>query len=99
MATYRIELTDDARTDLDCYTAFERKIVVSAIREQLTHQPSATTKNRRALRDNPIARWELRAGRFRVFYEVDEETEMVVLVAIGHKDHEELLIRGKKVQL
>ena len=32
-------------------------------------------------------------------FEVDEENEAVVLVAIGHKEHEELLIRGKKVQL
>lgn len=99
MATYRIEMTEDARTDLTCYTAFERKIIVSEIRDQLTHQPTVITRNRKALRDNPIARWELRIDKFRVFYEADEESQTVVIVAVGHKDHEELLIRGKKVQL
>ena len=99
MATYRIEMTEDAKIDLSGYTVFERKLIVSESRDQLSHQPSVITRNRKALRDNPIARWELRVDRFRIFYEVDEENETVIIVAIGHKDHEEALIRGKKVQL
>jgi mRNA-degrading endonuclease RelE of RelBE toxin-antitoxin system len=99
MATYRIEMTEDAKADLSCYTAFERKLILSEIRGQLTHQPSVITRNRKALRENPIARWELRVDEFRVSYELDEESETVVIVAIGHKEHESLLIRGKKVQL
>jgi hypothetical protein len=30
---------------------------------------------------------------------VDEENRSVTVVAVGHKDHEELLIRGKRVQI
>ena len=54
------------------YTAFERKLIVLEIREQLAHQPNAETKNRKPLRENPIASWELRVGKHRIFYEVDE---------------------------
>ncbi len=99
MAAYQIDMTEDAKADLSCYSASERKVIVSEIRDQLTHQPSTTTRNRKALRDNPIARWELRVGAFRVFYELDEESQTVSIVAIGHKEHEKLLIRGKEIQL
>ena len=68
MATYRIEVTEEAKTDHSHYAAFERKLIVSGIREQLTDQPLIETKNRKLLRDNPIASWELRIGKYRVFY-------------------------------
>jgi mRNA-degrading endonuclease RelE of RelBE toxin-antitoxin system len=99
MAAYQIEFTEDARTDLSYYTAFERKAIVSEIRDQLTYQPLIETRNRKPLRDNPIAPWELRVDKYRVFYEVDEHGRSVNIVAVGHKDHEALLIRGKKVAL
>ena len=99
MASYRIEFTEDAKVDLSHYTAFERKLIVSEIRDQLTHQPLNETKNRKSLRDNPIASWELRIGKFRVFYEVNEPAELVGIVSVGHKVHNVLLIRGNEVRL
>ena len=99
MADYRIEITEEAKVDLSHYTAFERKLIVSPIREQLSEQPKVETKNRKPLRDNPIATWELRIGKYRVFYEVDEARLTVVIVSVGHKDHNVLVIRGKEVQL
>ena len=99
MAAYRIEVTEEAKSDLNHYTAFERKLIVSQIREQLSEQPNVETKNRKQLRDNPISSWELRVGRFRVFYEVDVVGKIVVIVSVGHKDHNILVIRGKEVRL
>ncbi len=59
-------------------TARERTRVLDAIEEQLSHQPLVETKHRKALRSNPIAPWELRAGYFRVFYDVAaDETDTV----------------------
>jgi mRNA-degrading endonuclease RelE of RelBE toxin-antitoxin system len=77
MASYRIDVTEEAKIDFSHYTAFERKLVVSEVREQLTHEPLVETKNRKSLRDNPIASWELRIGKYRVFYEVNEPAQMV----------------------
>jgi len=99
MSAYRIEVTEEAKIDLSHYTAFERKLIVSQIREQLSEQPKVETKNRKSLRDNPISSWELRVGKFRVFYMVDEPGQVVVIVSVGHKDHNVLVIRGKEVQL
>jgi len=99
MTGYRIEVTEEAKIDLSHYNAFERKLIVSQIREQLLEQPKVETKNRKPLRDNPISSWELRVGKFRVFYEVDEAGQIVVIVSVGHKDHNVLVIRGKEVQL
>ncbi|HEY4594277.1 MAG TPA: addiction module toxin RelE, partial [Thermoanaerobaculia bacterium] len=65
MAEFRIEVTADARDDLLYYSASERKLIVTGIRAQLLHEPLVATKNRKPLRANPIASWELRLGRFR----------------------------------
>lgn len=99
MASYQIEVTEEAKGDLFYYTVFERKIIVSRIREQLTHQPHVETKNCKPLRDKPLASWELRVGKYRVFYEVNETANTVSVVSVGHKEHNLLLIRGKEVQL
>lgn len=99
MASYRIEVTEEAKIDLSHYTAFERKLIVSEIREQLTDRPLVETKNRKSLRDNPIASWELRIGKYRVFYEVNDPAKMVSVVSVGHKEHNILLIRDKEVQI
>jgi mRNA-degrading endonuclease RelE of RelBE toxin-antitoxin system len=72
---------------------------VSQIREQLTDQPLVETKNRKSLRDNPIASWELRIGKYRVFYEVNDPAKRVSVVSIGHKEHNILLIRDEEVQI
>jgi hypothetical protein len=48
--------------------------------------------------DNPAAPWELRIGDFRVFYEIENDTT-VKIVSIGHKEHNDLFIRGKRVEL
>ncbi len=99
MAAFIIEVTEEARDDLGFYTAAERKTIASDIRNQLSHQPMIETRNRKHLRDNPIARWELRSGKFRIFYEVDESAQSVVIISVGHKEHNKLYIRGKEVEI
>ena len=66
---------------------------------QLVNQPDVETNNRRRLRDNPIARWELKVGKFRVFYEIDADAQVVTVISVGHKEHNVLYIRGKVVHL
>ena len=97
MAEYRIEFTEDAKHDLNFYTAYDRKIIASEIRTQLSHQPTVETISRKLLRDNPLAPWELRIGKFRIFYQVAES--IVSIIAIGHKEHNMLFIKGKEVKL
>jgi len=96
---YQIEVTEEARTDLNYYSVFERKIITSEIRVQLTNEPLVETKNRKLLRDNPISSRELRAGKYRVFYDVNRIALKVTIVPVGHKEDNVLLIRGKEVQI
>lgn len=44
------------------------------------------TQNRKPLRPNPLASWELRIGDLRVYYDVEEDPEQkVIIAAIGIK--------------
>lgn len=71
-----------------------------AIEVQLTHEPLKETRHRKPLRPNPIARWELRVGRFRVFDDVAEGSPAAVRVlAVGVKDRHVLRIGGQEVLL
>ena len=49
------------------------------------------------MRPNPLAPWELRIGDYRVFYEIGED--IVRVLAIGHKLHNELFIQGQRVEI
>jgi mRNA-degrading endonuclease RelE of RelBE toxin-antitoxin system len=99
MPSYILDMTEDANEDLSYYRAFERKIITNDIVVQLVDQPDIETHNRKRLRDNPIAGWELKVGKFRVFYEIDADEQRVTVVSVGHKEHNMLYIRGKVVHL
>lgn len=96
---YTIEVTEEAKRDLSYFTAHERKRILQGIREQLSHEPLQETRNRKKLRENPIAPWELRIGKYRVFYEVVQDIVTIGVVAVGYKQHNTLYIRGKRVAL
>lgn len=70
------------------------------IERQLTSEPSKETRNRKLLRPNPVAPWELRLGDLRVFYEVGDETAAVVrILAVGVKSREVLRIGDEEIKL
>jgi plasmid stabilization system protein ParE len=75
-----------------------RRAIVAAIQEQLSYEPMIGTRNRKRLRPNPLAPWELRIGKARVFYDV-EESARVTILAIGTKEGNKLYIEGKEIQL
>ncbi len=95
---FEVKFVPSADGDLDYYKAREQKIILNAIFEFLGVDANAETKRRKQLRPNPVAPWELRIGDYRVFYEVREE-ELVRVLAIGHKEHNELFIRGQRVDI
>ena len=54
------------------------------IEKQLTEQPEVETRNRKPMRPNPLAPWELRLGNIRVYYDIGEEG-IVKIRAVGIK--------------
>jgi len=79
-------------------------LIREAIAQQLSYTPLELTRNRKPL-EQPApfgATWELRFGvknRFRVFYEVDKAEQMVLVLAIGVKDREKLIVGGEEIEL
>ncbi|MBM3241323.1 hypothetical protein FJZ31_34000 [Candidatus Poribacteria bacterium] len=73
---------------------------MDSVERQLVHEPLVETRNRKQLRPNPVAPWELRIGDLRVFYEVaSDEPDTVRILAVGRKRGDKLYIAGKEVAL
>ncbi len=69
---FEIVLTPEAIDDMRSLRKLERQHIFDEIEEQLQHQPTVETRNRKRLHPNELAEWELRSGKFRVFYDVNE---------------------------
>lgn len=61
-------------------TARHRAIVLDAVEKQLSYEPMVETRNRKPMRPNPLAPWELRIGSLRVYYDIQEEPDRVVYI-------------------
>lgn len=88
---FTIEYDEDVVDDLQRLRAHNHKRILDGIEAQLFHQPLQQTRNRKPLPGleppwehvKPV--WELRVGEYRVFYDVDETTQIVKIRAIRHK--------------
>ena len=100
MATYQIEFAEAVKTHFAALTARQRTMVLDAIERQLVSEPLKESRNRKPLRPNPIAPWELRVGGLRVFYEVTAPpASFVHILAVGIKDHNVVRIGDQEFQL
>ena len=95
---YEISLTDSAKKDIACYEAADQRLIAAGIITHLKSDAEKETRRKKQLRPNPVAPWELRIDKFRVFYSIEEGANLKI-VAVGHKEHNDLFIQGKKVQL
>ncbi|MCK6556569.1 hypothetical protein L6Q96_18625 [Candidatus Binatia bacterium] len=85
--------------------------MLDAIRAQLTHEPLVETRQRKPLRPNPLAPWELRTGSLRAFHEVrsperepsnrelEAAANVVYVLAVGKKERNALRIAGEVVKI
>jgi mRNA-degrading endonuclease RelE of RelBE toxin-antitoxin system len=97
---YTVEFAESVEDHLRALTARDRATTLAAIERQLVHEPLKETRNRKPLRPNPVAPWELRVGELRVFYEVlDSDTGVVRVLAVGRKRRDTLMIGGEEIQL
>lgn len=92
-------MTEEAlERDIAYFEAHEQRVIAAGIVAHLNADAEVRTKKKKPLRPNPIAPWELKLDRFSVFYSI-EASKTVKVVAVGHKEHNEVLIRGRKVKL
>lgn len=98
--SYRIEYSPDTEGHLRALSARQRAIVLDAADKQLAHQPKVETRNRKPMRPNPVAPWELRIANLRVYYDVAENPERVVYVrAVGVKWRNTVRIGKEEIAL
>ncbi len=95
----RIEFTLEAIEDLRLLRKYDQQQIVEGIESQLLHQANQQSRNRKRLRTNQLAEWELRISDFRVFYDVAVENAVVKIEAIGYKESNRLFIRGEEYEL
>lgn len=98
---FEIRASTDVERDLRAIKAHDRMRILDTLVEQLSHEPNVETKNRKILVyltppfDAVPPIWELRIDDYRVFYDVDEEQEIVYVRAVrrkpAHKTTEEIL--------
>jgi mRNA-degrading endonuclease RelE of RelBE toxin-antitoxin system len=96
---YRIEYSPPSRHHLAELTARQRAAVLDEVDVQLVHEPTVATRNRKPLQPNPLARFELRIGDLRVYYEADEARRVVEVRAVGIKIRNVLFIGGEEIDL
>ena len=96
---FKIQFTPAAIEDLRWFGKYQQRQILGSIIAHLTQQPGGETRNRKRLRQNALAEWELRVGAFRVFYDVDEEHRQVKVEAIGRKEGSRLYVGGKEYRL
>ena len=97
---YKVEFAESVEAQLQALTARDRATTLAAIERQLTDEPLREARNRKPLRPNPIAPWELRVGALRVFYEViGPPTRVVRVLGVGQKRRNVLTIGGEEIRL
>lgn len=97
---YRIDYTPEAEDHLALLTPRQATTVLDSVVRQLRHEPTLATRNRKVLRANPVAPWELRVGDLRVYYEVKDDPERLVVVkAVGVTDRDRVRIGREEVEL
>jgi mRNA-degrading endonuclease RelE of RelBE toxin-antitoxin system len=88
---FLLEYTEGVVDDLQGLRATDRRRILDKIEEQLTHSPTQPTRNKKVLAGlkppwehaEPV--WELRVGKYRVFYDVNGEEQRVVVRAVREK--------------
>ena len=101
---YRLAFASEVTEHLRAIDAKYHALIREKIGARLRFEPTRETTNRQPLL-RPASfggAWEIRFGpdnRFRVLYDIDEESRVVQVMALGEKQRERLFIGGKEVRL
>jgi mRNA-degrading endonuclease RelE of RelBE toxin-antitoxin system len=93
---WRIAITDEADSQLRALPVREQRIVEAAVTARLREHPTTPTKAIRRLRPNALADFELRVRDLRILYNVERQTSEVVLLIVGRKVGNKLIVGGEE---
>ncbi len=98
-SVFDIRFTESALEDIAWFRGRDRQVVFDGIQQQLAHEPLVETRNRKKLRPNKTAEWEVRIEEFRVFYDGDAEPGIVEVKVVGRKVGNKVFVRGKEFKV
>jgi mRNA-degrading endonuclease RelE of RelBE toxin-antitoxin system len=96
---YQIQYSQDAVQDLKFFRKSDQQRILEGIEQQLRYEPTIETRNRKPMRANPVAEWELRLGAFRVLYNVEETVSIVDVQRVAEKQGNAFFFRGSQEDL
>ena len=99
MANFGVKFTSSALDDIAPLKKRERTAILDGIDKQLVHEPHVETRNRKRLRPNRTSEWEVRIGKYRVFYDVRQSERIVEVKVIGEKRGNMVVVRGEEYEL
>ncbi len=86
MGRFAIEYDELAVAELCALRRFDQVAILDAIERHLAAQPNRVSRaSIKKLEPPVLADYRLRVGDYRVFYNVDEDRGIVLIVAIRHK--------------
>ena len=96
----RIAYSPEAVDHLRRLSSRQRALVLDAVDRQLAYEPTVETRNRKLMQPNLLAVWELRVRNLRVYYDVENDPDGIVVVqAVGVKLRSAVRIGGEEVAL
>ncbi len=93
---HAISITEEAADQLRALPARDQRVVESGILARLIHDPTTPTRAVKRLRPNPFAEYELRLGDFRILYNVDVSKTEVIILLVGRKAGNTLIVGGRE---
>lgn len=83
---YQVQFDEGALADLRSFPKHLQTTILDAISDHLTHQPDLVSKSRiKRLREYYRPQYRLRVDEIRVFYDIDSESETVMVHAVVAK--------------
>lgn len=84
---YQVSFARQAESDLKVCRAYDRTAILDVVERVLTTTPEKLSKSRiKRLRGTDSPMYRLRVDEFRVFYDVDPEEHVVLVLRVLSKD-------------
>jgi mRNA-degrading endonuclease RelE of RelBE toxin-antitoxin system len=94
---WRVELKESVIDDLRWFGKRDGKQLLKEALRRLEQDPLLESRQMKTLRPNPVADRELRLfGKYRVLFNVDEASRLVMIVLVGEKRGQVLIVQGQE---
>ena len=96
---YQVVYTRHAHAEKLSHPIRLQRIVESVVENELPTQATLETRNRFVMRPNPKAAWEQRRDPVRLYYDVDEQRQVVTIKGVVEKVGSEIRVHGRLMDL